>query len=244
MGGMGFIESHKAECMLSSLINTHLLMGARDNDVQKFFFASSACVYASSFQEKDTNYYLEEHMAYPADPEDGYGWEKLFSERMCRHFYEDFGLDVRIARFHNIYGPFGTYYGGREKVPAAACRKILEYLNGSNTSIEIWGNGEQLRSFTYIEDCIEGVLKLMNSDFREPLNIGSSSIITIRALYDLVCNIAGVSEPDYTFKFDAPKGVHGRSSDNTLCRKILEWEPEIQINYGMTQTFNWIKKNF
>ena len=190
MGGMGFIEENKALCMLSSLINTHLLMGSIENKVKKFFFASSACVYASWHQKTEGDVSLKEQDAYPADPEDGYGWEKLFSERMCRHFSEDFGLEVRIARYHNVYGPYGTFTGGREKAPAAACRKVYEYSTGTTDNISIWGDGNQVRSFTYISDCIEGTLKLMESNYSKPLNIGSSESITIKQLYDTVVRLS------------------------------------------------------
>jgi nucleoside-diphosphate-sugar epimerase len=238
---MGFIETHKALCMLSVLINTNLLVAAKEASVKKYFFASSACVYASWHQTSNTDIALKEDDAYPADPEDGYGWEKLFGERMCRHFSEDFGIEVRIARYHNVYGPFGTYAGGREKAPAAACRKTIEYEAKNNSSIEIWGDGLQLRSFTYIDDCIEGTLKLMNSDFNAPLNIGSAESITIQHLYDIAARIKGGNVPQFSYNLDAPLGVRGRSSDNTLCKQVLKWEPSISIEIGMAETYAWIE---
>ena len=242
MGGMGFIENNKAKCMESVLINTHLLQAARDNEVGKFFFASSACVYASFHQNSLKGEALKESDAYPADPEDGYGWEKLFSERMCRHFYEDYGIEVRIARYHNVYGPFGTYKGGREKVPAAACRKVIEASNGNGGEIEIWGDGKQLRSFTFINDCIEGTLRLMNSNFQDPINIGSSEMISITDLYKKIISVVGLSINDFKFTYnkEAPVGVRGRSSDNTLCKKVLNWEPNTLLKTGILPTYEWI----
>jgi nucleoside-diphosphate-sugar epimerase len=241
MGGMGFIESHKAACMLSSLINTHLLLAARDAGARRFFYASSACVYASWHQGQSADNPLKEEDAYPADPEDGYGWEKLFSERMTRHFNEDFGLDVRIARFHNVYGPHGTYDGGREKAPAAACRKVAELALGRTSEIQIWGDGRQVRSFTYIDDCVDGVLRLMDSGFTEPINIGSSEAVTIQRLYDITARVAGLENIAYSYDLSAPLGVQGRSSDNTLCRSVLGgWEPHIPLTRGMADTYGWV----
>lgn len=244
MGGMGFIESNKAKCMESVLINTHLLQSARTNQVEKFFFSSSACVYASFHQNSLNIQPLKEVDAYPADPEDGYGWEKLFSERMCRHFEEDYGIQTRVARYHNVYGPFGTYHGGREKVPAAACRKIINAVNEGNYEIEIWGDGKQLRSFTYIDDCIEGTLKLMNSNFSEPLNIGSSQMISINDLYKTIIEVKGLEENKFNFKhnLEAPQGVRGRSSDNKKCIEILKWEPNVSFSSGIEKTYDWIQK--
>lgn len=244
MGGMGFIESNKAKCMESVLINTHLLQSARKNQVEKFFFSSSACVYASFHQNSLNIQPLKEADAYPADPEDGYGWEKLFSERMCRHFQEDYGIQTRVARYHNVYGPHGTYHGGREKVPAAACRKIINAVNEGNYEIEIWGDGKQLRSFTYIDDCIEGTLKLMNSNFSEPLNIGSSQMISINDLYKTIIAVKGLEENKFSFKhnLEAPQGVRGRSSDNKKCKEILKWEPNVSISTGIEKTYDWIQK--
>lgn len=239
MGGMGFIELHKAECMLSVLINTHMLMAARDAGVERFFFSSSACVYAADRQTSPDVVPLRESDAYPAMPEDGYGWEKLFGERMCRHFQEDFGLATRIARYHNVYGPYGTYDGGREKAPAAICRKVIQaQLSGSGT-IEIWGDGEQTRSFTYIDDCLEGTLRLMTSQVDEPLNVGSDQLVTINQLVDLVERIAGVMLTR-RYKVDAPKGVRGRNSDNTLLRERLGWAPSVPLEEGLQRTYYWI----
>jgi len=244
MGGMGFIENNKAKCMESVLINTHLLQAARSNGVEKFFFASSACVYASFHQDTLDISPLKESDAYPADPEDGYGWEKLFSERMCRHFQEDFGIQTRVARYHNVYGPKGTYAGGREKVPAAACRKIIEAVKTGNYEINIWGDGQQLRSFTYITDCIEGTIKLMNSEYALPLNIGSSEMISINELYRATIEVVGLPYEKFKFTYDlkAPQGVRGRSSENSECRKVLSWEPNIEFKVGIKETFDWIAK--
>jgi GDP-D-mannose 3',5'-epimerase len=239
MGGMGFIETHKADCMVSVLINTNLLLASRDSGVERFLFGSSACVYAAGKQTDTDVTALKEADAYPAMPEDGYGWEKLFSERMCRHFMEDYGISVRVPRFHNVYGPYGTYAGGREKAPAAACRKVIEaQLNGSNT-IEIWGDGRQTRSFTYIEDTIEGILRLMESDFTEPINLGSSQLVTINELYDIVEGIAGV-QLERKHDLTAPQGVRGRNSDNTLILDQLGWEPSIALEEGLAKTYAWI----
>jgi len=239
MGGMGFIETHKADCMVSVLINTNMLLASRDHGVERYLYASSACVYAADKQTDTAVTALREEDAYPAMPEDGYGWEKLFSERMCRHFMEDYGLAVRVPRFHNVYGPYGTYAGGREKAPAAACRKVIEaQLNGSN-SIEIWGDGKQTRSFTYIDDTIEGVLRLMESDFTDPVNLGSSQLVTINELYDIVEKIAGV-DLDRNHDLTAPQGVRGRNSDNTLILEKLGWEPSISLEDGLAKTYAWI----
>ncbi len=239
MGGMGFIETHKAACMLSVLINTHLLMAGRDAEVQRYFFSSSACVYAADKQLEADVTALKESDAYPAMPEDGYGWEKLFSERMCRHFSEDYGLATRVARYHNIYGPHGTYDGGREKAPAAICRKVIRAKLSGRHEIEIWGDGEQTRSFTYIDDCLAGTRRLMDSAVAEPLNIGSDQLVSINRLVDIVEAIAGIRcRRDY--KLDAPKGVRGRNSDNTLVQQRLGWRPEISLEEGMERTYAWI----
>lgn len=240
MGGMGFIETHKAECMLSVLINTHLLMAARELGVKRFFFASSACVYNASKQESNDVSGLKEEDAYPAMPEDGYGWEKLFSERMCRHFYEDYGLETRVARYHNIYGPRGTWDGGREKAPAALSRKVALAKATKTNEIEIWGDGEQARSFTYIDDCIEGTIKLMDSDVREPLNIGSDEMVTINQLVGMLEKIAGV-QLKRKYNLNAPKGVRGRNSDNVKVKRLLGWSPAIELQEGLSHTFNWIE---
>jgi GDP-D-mannose 3', 5'-epimerase len=239
MGGMGFIENNKALCMLSVLISTHMLVAARDQGVQRLFYSSSACVYAADKQESPEVEPLREEDAYPALPEDGYGWEKLFSERMARHFMEDFGIETRVARYHNVYGPLGTYDGGREKAPAAICRKVsAAILNGTN-EIEIWGDGRQTRSFTYIDDCVEGTLRLTESDVRVPLNVGSEQLVTINELVDIVEGIAGVSLKR-NYNLSAPQGVRGRNSDNTLIRKELGWAPSISLEDGLEQTYRWV----
>jgi GDP-D-mannose 3', 5'-epimerase len=239
MGGMGFIENNKALCMLSVLINTHLLMAARDTGVQRYFYSSSACVYAADKQDRATIDALCEADAYPAMPEDGYGWEKLFGERMCRHFREDFGLETRVARYHNVYGPQGTYDGGREKAPAAICRKVIEARLSGTNEIEIWGDGNQTRSFTYIDDCVDGTLRLMASGVHEPINLGSDEMVTINQLVDIVERIAGV-RLQRNHVLDAPLGVRGRSSDNTLITEVLGWAPSIRLEDGMERTYRWI----
>ena len=239
MGGMGFIEQNKALCMLSVLINTHLLMAARQSNVEKFFFGSSACVYAAEKQRSPDVTALKEEDAYPAMPEDGYGWEKLFSERMCRHFTEDFGLTTCVARYHNVYGPHGTYDGGREKAPAAICRKVIRAkLDGLN-ELEIWGDGRQTRSFTYIDDCIKGTRMIVDRAVPGPLNVGSGELVTINQLVDLVEEIAGVKLKRH-YNLQAPKGVNGRNSDNTKIRQILNWEPSICLREGLEKTYRWI----
>ena len=239
MGGIGFIEHNKALCMLSVLINTHLLMASHKAGVQKYLFASSACVYATDKQTDPNVTALREEDAYPASPEDGYGWEKLFSERMCRHFAEDFGLQTCVARYHNVYGPHGTFDGGREKAPAAICRKvILAKLSGKH-EIEIWGDGNQTRSFMYIDDCIKGTRMMMERDIPGPLNIGSSELVSINQLVDIVEEIAGV-RLRRTYNLRAPKGVMGRNSDNTRIQKIMEWQPSISLRQGMENTYRWI----
>jgi GDP-D-mannose 3', 5'-epimerase len=240
MGGMGFIETHKAACMLSVLINTHLLMAARDIGIERYFYASSACVYNGEKQTDPNNPGLKEADAYPALAEDGYGWEKLFSERMCRHFSEDFGVVTRVARFHNVYGPCGTYDGGREKAPAAICRKIIDAELFGKKEIVIWGDGKQTRSFMYIDDCIKGILDIMYSDIKEPINLGSSEMVSINTLVDLVEDIAG-HKLKRTYDLNAPKGVRGRNSDNALIKKYLGWEPSIPLKAGLKKTYDWIK---
>ncbi|MBN2202108.1 NAD-dependent epimerase/dehydratase family protein [bacterium] len=239
MGGMGFIETHKAACMLSVLINTHLLMAAREKGVKRYFFASSACVYNAEKQMDPDNPGLRESDAYPAMAEDGYGWEKLFSERMCRHFMEDFGLVTRVARFHNVYGPFGTWTGGREKAPAAICRKVIEAKLGGSRTISIWGDGRQTRSFMYIDDGVKGIVDIMNSGIEEPINLGSSEMVSINRLVDIVEDIAGV-RLERQYDLNAPKGVRGRNSENTLIRKTLGWEPSIPLRQGLEKTYAWI----
>jgi GDP-D-mannose 3', 5'-epimerase len=239
MGGMGFIETHKAACMLSVLINTHLLLAARDHGLRRFFFASSACVYAADKQLSPDVIPLREGDAYPAMPEDGYGWEKLFSERMCRHFKEDFGLTTRVARFHNVYGPHGTFDGGREKAPAAICRKVIQAKLSGRHEIEIWGDGEQTRSFMFIDDCIKGTELIMHSRVEEPLNLGSDQLVTVNQLVDIAENIAGLSLRR-RYLLDAPKGVRGRNSDNTLIKERLGWAPTISLEDGLEKTYRWI----
>ena len=255
MGGMGFIETHKYECMQSVLINTNLLNAAIEEGVSKYFYASSACVYAAAKQNNLHNVTaeelaLKEEDAYPADPEDGYGWEKLFSERMCRHAYEDRGLEVRVARYHNVYGPHGTWHGGREKAPAALCRKIAECAITGKRTLDIWGDGEQTRSFMYIDDCIEGTRRLMESNWTDPINIGSSELVSINQLADMVERIAIHQSVATVAKFterlqrvydpDAPQGVRGRNSDNTLIKKVLRWEPQISLDEGLRKTYAWV----
>lgn len=239
MGGMGFIAAHKAECMLSVLINTHLLLAARDAKVDRYVFASSACVYPTNLQSSSDVRPLREEDVYPATPEDGYGWEKLFSERMCRHFADDFGLRIAIARYHNIYGPWCAWTGGREKAPAAICRKVaLATLDGA-TRIDVWGDGCQTRSFTYIDDCLEGTLLLARSGVDIPINIGSSERVSINGLVDLVCEIAGVKLAR-SYCADAPQGVRGRNSDNTKVSQVLGWEPSTKLSDGMCHLYRWV----
>jgi GDP-D-mannose 3',5'-epimerase len=240
MGGMGFIENNRALCMLSVLINTHMLMAATANDVERFFYSSSACVYNADKQKSPDVLALKEEDAYPAMPEDGYGWEKLFSERMCRHFEEDFGLQCRVARFHNVYGPNGTWEGGREKAPAAICRKVLQAKASGKKEIEIWGDGNQTRSFMYIDDCTKGILSIIESEIHEPLNLGSSELVTINQLVDIVEEIAG-TKLNRKYNLSAPKGVNGRNSDNTKINKYLGWEPSIPLKKGMANTYQWIE---
>lgn len=240
MGGMGFIETHKADCMLSILINTHMLVASKDCGIDRFFYSSSACVYNGDKQTDPDNPGLKESDAYPALSEDGYGWEKLFSERMCRHFMEDFGLTTRVARFHNVYGPFGTYDGGREKAPAAICRKVIDKELHEKDEIVVWGDGHQTRSFMYIDDCIKGILDIMYSNIEEPINLGSSKMVSINQLVDIVENIAGY-KLIRRYDPDAPKGVRGRNSDNALILKYLNWEPSISLKDGLTKTYNWIR---
>ena len=238
MGGMGFIESNKAACMLSVLSSTHMLLAARDAGVGRYFYSSSACVYAAHKQTDADALLLREEDAYPAMPEDGYGWEKLFSERMARHFREDYGLATRTARYHNVYGAYGTWMGGREKAPAAACRKVaLAVLTGAD-EVEIWGDGEQTRSFMYIDDCVEGTLRLTRSQHTDPLNIGSDRLVSINQLYAIVEQIAGVRlKPRHV---PGPLGVRGRNSDNTRIRKELGWEPQVSLLEGLETTYRWV----
>ena len=239
MGGMGFIENNKALCMLTVLINTHLLMAAKKHGVKRFFYASSACVYNADKQTDPNVTALKEADAYPAMPEDGYGWEKLFSERMCRHFREDFGIATRMARYHNVYGPHGTWTGGREKAPAAICRKVIQAKLSGKHDIEIWGDGQQTRSFMYIDDCLLGTQRLLHSDIIEPLNIGSSELVSINQLVDIVEGIAGV-KLKRNYNLSAPKGVAGRNSDNTRIKELMGWEPSTRLRDGLEKTYAWI----
>ena len=240
MGGMGFIENNKAECMLSVLINTNLLIASKENKIEKYFFSSSACAYNKSKQEDIFIEGLKEEDAYPADPEDGYGWEKLFSERMCRHFQEDFGIQVRIARYHNIYGPYGTFDGGREKAPAALCRKVIQSKINKENSINVWGDGKQTRSFLYIDDCVEGTLKLFESDYSEPVNIGSDEQVSINQMIDIIEEISDTQKLKREYQLDKPKGVRGRSSNNDLVKKVLNWSYQIKLKDGIKKTYDWI----
>jgi len=241
MGGMGFISSHHAEILHNnSLINIHTLEAARQNGVTRYLYTSSACVYPEFLQEETNAVPLKESDVYPAMPQDAYGWEKLVSERLCMHYREDYGLETRTVRFHNIFGEKGTWDGGREKAPAAICRKIaLAKLTGEN-EIEIWGDGEQTRSFCYISDCLEGIHRLMRSDFHEPLNLGQDRMVTINELADLIAEIAGISIVKNHIK--GPQGVRGRNSDNTKLRDILGWEPQVSLEDGLRITYNWIEQ--
>jgi GDP-D-mannose 3', 5'-epimerase len=241
MGGMGFIENNKALCMLSVLTNTHMLMAAQAKGVKRFFYSSSACVYNGEKQTSPDVVALKESDAYPALPEDGYGWEKLFSERMCRHFEEDYGLVCRVARYHNVYGPHGTWNGGREKAPAAICRKVIEAKMSGVHEINIWGDGKQTRSFMYIDDCVKGTEMIMESEIDEPINLGSSELVTINQLVDLAEDIAGI-KLKRTYDLNAPKGVNGRNSDNTLIQEKLGWEPSVRLRDGLERTYRWIEQ--
>jgi len=243
MGGMGFIETHKADCMLSVLINTHMLVAARTHGVRRYFYASSACVYNAEHQSTPSVTALREEDAYPALPEDGYGWEKLFSERMCRHFHEEYGIETRVARYHNVYGPLGTWEGGREKAPAAMCRKVVEAVLSGDHSIEIWGGGQQTRSFMYVDDCIEGTRRIMEGERSDPLNLGSSELVSIDDLVGMVEQIAGIRLTRY-YDPDAPIGVQGRNSDNTRIREALGWEPSVPLHEGLEKTYKWIHDRY
>ncbi len=238
MGGIGFIETHKAEIVRdSTLINLHSIEAARLCGVKRYLYTSSACIYPGYLQKSPDIKPLKESDAYPADPEDGYGWEKLYMERVCRHYREDYGLETRIVRFHNIFGPLGTYDGGREKSPAAICRKIAQARNGD--AIEVWGDGNQTRSYCYIDDCVEGICRLMRSDFRDPLNLGQDRMLSINELVAIVAKIAGKT---ITTRHDLsqPQGVRGRNSDNSLLRQVLGWEPAISLEDGLVRTYAWI----
>jgi len=239
MGGIGFIETHKAEIVRdNTLINLQSIEGARINGVQRYLYTSSACIYPG-FKQKDADVTpLKEEDAYPADAEDGYGWEKLYMERVCRHYREDFGLDTRVVRFHNIFGPLGTYDGGREKSPAAICRKIA--LANDGDDIEVWGDGKQTRSYCYIDDCVEGIYRLMQSEYRDPLNLGQDRMISIDELVDVVSQIAG-KRIGKRYDTTKPQGVRGRNSDNTRLRQVLDWEPQVSLEEGLSRTYSWIK---
>ena len=241
MGGMGFIENNKAECMQSVLINTNLLIACNENKVQRYFFSSSACAYNKTKQQDVFIKGLKEEDAYPANPEDGYGWEKLFSERMCRHFMEDYGIEVRIARYHNIYGPYGTYDGGREKAPAALCRKVIQARKDKNDTIDVWGDGEQTRTFLYVDECVEGTLRLFESDYSEPVNIGSDEQVSINQMIGIIEGISGGGEFKKNYQLDKPKGVRGRSSNNDLVKKVLNWSYKMSLKEGLTKTYQWIE---
>ncbi len=242
MGGMGFIQNNHSLCMESVLIQTHMLQAARDRRVPEILYSSSACIYPQEIQSeiKDSaSQGLKEADAYPANPEDGYGWEKLFSEIITNYFQQDFGLDVRICRYHNVYGPFGTWRGGREKAPAAICRKIIEAKNSGHHEIEIWGDGEQTRSFMYIDDCLTGMDKIWASGYSKPLNLGSSEMVSINQLVDLIEEIAGITVKR-NYDLSKPQGVRGRNSDNNLIKEITGWEPSVRLRDGLIKTYTWI----
>ncbi|WP_428079471.1 NAD-dependent epimerase/dehydratase family protein [Candidatus Pelagibacter sp.] len=239
MGGMGFIENNKAECMLSVLINTNLLRASIENKVKKYFFSSSACVYNGSKQAEVFIKGLKEIDAYPADPEDGYGWEKLFSERMCRHFREDFGLDTKIVRYHNVFGPQGTFDGGREKAPAALCRKIINAKLNNKKDIEVWGDGNQTRSFLYIDDCIDGTMQVFENSSSDVFNVGSEEQVSINQMIEVIENIADY-KVNKIYLRDKPLGVRGRSSDNSFIQKKIGWSPKLNLSQGLEKTYAWI----
>jgi nucleoside-diphosphate-sugar epimerase len=238
MGGIGFIHANRAEISRDNvLINTHTLEAARVNGVRRLLYTSSACVYPMYRQDRPDVTPLREEDAYPADAEDGYGWEKLFTERMCRHYREDFGLETRVVRFHNIFGPLGTYEGGREKSPAAICRKVALAADGD--AIEVWGDGLQTRSYCYVDDCVEGIYRLMRADYTEPLNLGQDRLVTINELVDIVARIAG-KRVRRVHDLTKPQGVRGRNSDNTRLRRVLGWEPQVSLEEGLARTYRWI----
>ena len=239
MGGMGFIENNKALCMMSVLTSTHVLQAARDAGVERYFYSSSACVYAADKQTNPDITPLKEEDAYPAMPEDGYGWEKLFSERMARHYFEDFGLQTRVARYHNVYGENGTWTGGREKAPAAICRKIATASITGDHSIEIWGDGKQSRSFMYIDDCVKGTQLITAGDDPHPVNLGSEELVTINQLVDIIEEIAGITV-ERRYNLSAPQGVRGRSSDNTEIQRRYGWAPSVSLADGLERTYRWI----
>ncbi|MBK6751491.1 MAG: NAD-dependent epimerase/dehydratase family protein [Pyrinomonadaceae bacterium] len=241
MGGMGFISAHHAQILYNnSLINLHTLEAARESGVKRYLYTSSACVYPEHLQESADVVPLKEEDVYPAYPQDAYGWEKLISERLCSHYREDYGIETRTVRFHNIFGEKGTWDGGREKVPAAICRKIAQAKLSGRSEIEIWGDGEQTRSFCYISDCVEGIYRLMRSDFHEPINLGQDRMISINELADMVAVFAGI-------KIDkkhvtGPQGVRGRNSDNTRLKEVLTWEPQVSLEEGLAITYKWIEQ--
>lgn len=241
MGGMGFISAHHAQILYNnSLINLHTLEAARENDIKRYLYTSSACIYPEHLQEDANVKPLKEEDAYPAFPQDAYGWEKLVSERLCMHYREDYGIETRTVRFHNIFGERGTWQGGREKAPAAMCRKIAYAKLTGETEIEIWGDGEQTRSFCYIDDCVEGIYRLMRSDFHEPINLGQDRMVTINQLADIIAEIGGVVLSKK--HIDGPQGVRGRNSDNTKLREVLDWEPQISLEDGLAKTYAWIEE--
>jgi GDP-D-mannose 3',5'-epimerase len=242
MGGMGFIENNKALCMLTVLESTHMLIAARDEQVERFFYSSSACVYSADKQINADVTALKESDAYPAMPEDGYGWEKLFTERMCRHFLEDFGLATRVARYHNVYGPNGTYKGGREKAPAAICRKVAEAKLTGEEAISIWGDGEQTRSFMYIDDCVLGTQLIAQGRSADPVNVGSAELVSVNQMVSIVEEIAGI-QLKRNYEMSAPQGVRGRNSDNTLMRELYGWEPSTPLRTGLEETYAWVYDN-
>lgn len=241
MGGMGFISAHHAQILYNnSLINLHTLEAARENGVKRYLYTSSACIYPEYLQEEAEVVPLKEEDAYPAQPQDAYGWEKLVSEILCHHYQNDYGMETRTVRFHNIFGEKGTWEGGREKAPAALCRKIaLAKLTGEH-NIDIWGDGEQTRSFCYINDCVEGIYRLMRSDFHEPLNLGQDRMVTINQLADIIAGAAGITVEKH--HIDGPQGVRGRNSDNTKLREVLGWEPQISLEEGLAVTYRWIEE--
>lgn len=239
MGGIGYITAYHADIAHNNiLINAHMLDASRQNGVKRFLFSSSACVYAQSKQQNADVLPLREEDAYPADPEPGYGWEKLFAEELCKYYSHDYGLSTRVVRFHNVYGPLGTYEGGKEKAPAAICRKVAMTQDGGE--IEVWGDGRQTRSFMYVDDCVEGLIRLMASDYTHPLNLGTDELVTIDGLVDIVAEIAGKSISK-THNLKGPQGVRGRNSDNTQLRKVLGWEPSITLREGLAPTYEWIR---
>jgi len=241
MGGMGFISAHHAQILHNnSLINLHTLEAARINNVKRYLYTSSACIYPEHLQEDANVRPLKEEDAYPAFPQDAYGWEKLVSERLCMHYREDYGIETRTVRFHNIFGERGTWEGGREKAPAAMCRKIAQAKLTGNKEIDIWGDGEQTRSFCYIDDCVDGIYRLMRSDFHEPLNLGQDRLVTINQLADIIARIAGVEISKR--HIDGPQGVRGRNSDNSKLREVLGWEPQISLEDGLARTYPWIEE--